>query len=125
MYIKKLMNLKTRKIIIITIAVCLFVGIFINYFVNSYHEYNNAHNFKITHIKTSKGAAIVLYSGNEKVIISNYRLSKYHNIQIGDSISKAKRERYLCVYRKDNSNEFQLISKEVPNGLFGGLWSYK
>ncbi|HSD14372.1 MAG TPA: hypothetical protein VLB74_06965 [Flavobacterium sp.] len=112
------MESKKRKTIIIGIGLCVFAAIFINYFIKSREENNNTISFIVTNIKTFESGSVGLYSGNERIKIYNYRLSKYHDIKIGDSIYRGKHEKYLLIYRKDNNGKYQLISKEKPTGLF-------
>lgn len=119
------MDIKKRKLLIIAIGLCIIAGIFINNLIKSYKEYNITHNFIVTKVKTFESGTIGLYNGSERINTTNYKLSTYDNIKIGDSIYKGKNEKYLFIYRKSNVGKYQLISKEKPTGMFSSFWSYK
>lgn len=119
------MGIKKRKTGIIVIGLCTITGIFINTIIKSYKEYNNTHTFIVTKVKTFESGTIGLYNGSERINTTNYKLSGYDTIKVGDSIYKGKHEKYLFIYRKGNDGKYLLLSKEKPTGLFSGFWSYK
>ena len=119
------MDIKKRKIIILSISLLLFVGIFVRNFINSRKEYNLTLSFVVSKIETSDSGSVKLYDNKEKILIYNYRLSKFTNLKIGDSIYKGSQQQYLLIFRKEVDGKYKLTSKEKPTGMFGGFWTYK
>ena len=119
------MEIKKRKMIILSIALLLFVGIFARNFINSRKEYNQTLSFIVSKVEVSDSGSVKLYDNKKRILIYNYRLSEYTNLKVGDSIYKGNLQQYLLIYRKEVDGKYKLIAKEKPTGVFGGFWTYK
>ncbi|TDO70463.1 hypothetical protein EV143_11186 [Flavobacterium chryseum] len=109
------------------LPIYIFIGAVLFSFINTYFKSRTVHfekyDFVITKINdTPTGSAIPLQNDSE-MNLWQYSFYPKSIIKVGDSIHKGSEEKYLYIFRKDETKNFILIDSIQPTGIYS--WSYK
>jgi hypothetical protein len=83
----------------------------------------NKYDFVVTNITNTPTGGAILFKGDIEMEMWQYHFFPKSIIKIGDSIHKESEEKYLFIFRKDETENFILIDSIQPTGMY--YWSYK
>ncbi|MBF4516220.1 hypothetical protein IRZ71_07700 [Flavobacterium sp. ANB] len=109
------------------IPIVLFIGAVIFSFVNSYFKSRTVHfekyDFVITKVTDTPTGTAIPFQNDIKMDMQQYIFFPNRIIKVGDSIHKGAEEKYLYIFRRDETKNFILIDSIEPTGLYS--WNYK
>lgn len=108
------------------LPILIFIGAVIFSFVNTYFKSKTVHfekyDFVVTKITPTPTGSVIPSQNDFEMDMSQYSFFPKNIIKVGDSIHKGAEEKYLYIFRRDETYNFILIDSIQPTGIYS--WNY-
>jgi hypothetical protein len=119
------MNKKFNKIKYLPFLI--FLGIVFFSFINTYFKSRAVHfdkyDFVVTKVTNTPTGGAIPCKGDVEIDMWQYHIFPKNIVKVGDSIHKGSEEKYLFIFRKDETEKLIVIDSIQPTGMY--YWNYK
>jgi hypothetical protein len=109
------------------LPIIIFIGAVIFSFINTYFKSRAVHfkkyDFVVTKVTDTPTGSTIPFENDTEMYMWQYNFFPRSIIKVGDSIHKGSEEKYLYIFRRDETEKFILIDSIQPTGMYS--WNYK
>jgi hypothetical protein len=109
------------------VPILIFIAAVIFSFINAYFKSRAVHfkkyDFIVTKITPTPTGSVIPSQNDFEMNMWQYSFYPKSIIKVGDSIHKGAEEKYLYIFRRDETDNFILIDSIQPTGIY--FWNYK
>ncbi|MRX67533.1 hypothetical protein SAMN06265349_1011224 [Flavobacterium resistens] len=111
----------------IKFGILIFIGGIILLLINDYFKSRTVHfkkyDFVVTKVENTPTGGVTPFHNDIEIDMWQYDFFPYNCVKVGDSIHKGAEQKYLYIFRRDETQKFILIDSIQPTGIYS--WPYK